>query len=146
MDNTRNLRVVRRTVFANSQLQMDQIGLQPGMYRVLFGRGFEKEDRARPWKRGIITVSHTPDDGAMRTIRLLFRGVAADGVTQETVVLPNIARQQLGIRDQDAVVNVRIEPNFISRPLFYWNHLVDSTRVSFKLGSLALLIAMIQFL
>lgn len=78
-------------------------------------------------------------------LQLLFRGVTAAGVTQSVCLLPPIARSQLGVRGDSSRVTLKVEPQLFARFLFYWNHPSDAAWIAFKLGGLALEIAVVQF-
>ncbi|KAA6183936.1 hypothetical protein F2Q65_14105 [Thiohalocapsa marina] len=127
-------------------LDPDQIGLQPGLYARLFGRRFGADDRGQPWRRGIVRVSYRRPGEATRSVRLLFRGVSIEGLTQNQCLLPGRACQQLGLGNESAEIHVSVEPRAWSRFWFYWSHPVDATRVAFKLGAVAIGIALMPII
>lgn len=128
------------------KIDSDQIGLHSSLYRKLFGREFGKDHGGRPWKRGIVTVILRSETERPRKVRLLFRGGALKGVDQDKCLIPPVARQMLGIPQEGQEVVLRIEPQWYSRLLFYWNHPENHARVAFKLGFVALSIAVFQLL
>lgn len=146
MNNSYKLKVLRESDIKREKFTLDQdvIGLQPNMYRNLFGKQFNSDHDSKPWLRGIVRVERTVPHGRIRSIRLRFRGTTGIGVDQTVCILPRNARQQLGITRADDQVELFAEWQPWSRFWFYWNHPLDANRVAFKLGVVALIVSVIS--
>jgi hypothetical protein len=131
-------------------LEADEIGMNSQMYRNLFGRTFGDGDGGRPWRKGILCVSTQPKfPERKRLVRLRFRGVNFTGLDTQSCCLPIEAIQQLGLKPSEApqgkTQQVRVRPSIpvLGHTCFYWNHPSHSARVAFKLGLVAMFIALL---
>lgn len=128
----------------DNQINTDQIGLHSSLYQRLFGKRFGQDQGGKPWKRGVVTVVGRRGQVGSQKVRLLFRGGAMRGVSNDTCLITPSARQMLGISAEGEEVTLIIEPQWYARALFYWNHPDHHARVAFKLGSLAFAMAVGQ--
>jgi hypothetical protein len=131
-------------------LEADEIGMNSQMYRSLFGRTFGDGEGGRPWKKGILCVSTQPKFlERKRLVRLRFRGMNFTGLNTQSCCLPIDAMQQLGLQPSEAeqgeTQQVRVRPSIpvFGHTCFYWNHPSHSARVAFKLGLVAMFIALL---
>ena len=66
------------------------------------------------------------------------------GVSERACLLSRETQQQLGIRQHGATVLLYVESQWFARLMFFWNHPEHHARVAFKLGMVAILVALFQ--
>jgi hypothetical protein len=116
----------------------DKVALANSLYVELFGNRRAAIARTRPWQRRVVRIRVAVDAGT-REIRRLFYGANSLGIDANTIGLDLKSCIELGI---PASGETRITFELAADPLgdlggrarFYWDHPVDATRVSFKLG------------
>lgn len=140
----RSINVLYPSKEDEGKLEVDQIVLQSKLYEKFFGKQYDRDQQSKPWRKGIILVSNKIDNRQTRKVRLIFRGGSMKGVNNDTCIIGFKASQQLGIECEGSTVELKSETQWIARFLFYWNHPLNHTRVSFKLGVVASMIATLQ--
>ena len=136
--------VISPTISSEGSIGSDQIGLHSSLYKKLFERNFSHDDKAKPWCRRIVSVIHIDDKKRERKVCLLFRSGGWHGVGKQACLLSRETQQQLVIRRHGATAIVYVEPQWIARLMFFWNHPKHHARVAFKLGVVAILVAVFQ--
>lgn len=140
----RHILVISPTISSSGSIGSDQIGLHSSLYKKLFGRRFGHADKAKPRRRRIVTVIHIDDKKREWRVRRLFRSGAWHGVSERACLLSRETQQQLGIRQHGATVLLYVESQWFARLMFFWNHPEHHARVAFKLGMVAILVALFQ--
>jgi hypothetical protein len=152
-----NVRVFGQSEFAlrggasGSELQLreHEVLMHASAYKALFERRFIRDDRARPWKRGIVKLR---GPGGSESVRLLYRSAPAKGLGSEVAVVHDRTLDRLtalvggalssDARDDSSTIGFALvatgEPQLSGRFLFYWDHPDDQARAAFKLGTIGL--------
>jgi hypothetical protein len=136
------------------QVREHEVLMQAAAYKQLFKRRFAQDDRAQPWKRGIVKMRPAIGNGS---IRLLYRSAPIKGLGLEVAVahdrtfdrlaaLARGATSQDNHRDQETRGFESIatgEPRVSGRFLFYWDHPDDQARAAFKLGVVGVILGVL---
>lgn len=122
-----------------------EVLMHASSYELLFKRTFTRDDRAQPWKRGIVKLGCANGVGA---VRLLYRSAPVKGLDAGIAVVHDRTLNRLaalvegavgeGDRGDSSTGGLRVmatgESQISGRFLFYWDHPDDQARAAFKLG------------
>ncbi len=122
-----------------------EVLMHASRYELLFKRTFTRDDRAQPWKRGIVKMGCANGVGS---VRLLYRSAPVKGLDAGTAVVHDRTLNRLaalvegtlgeGDRRDSTTDRLRVmaagDAQISGRFLFYWDHPDDQARAAFKLG------------
>ena len=134
-----------RVLLDLTNIAADEVGMTSGSYMELFDTTV-REQGARPHLRGIVKIrlSHT---GAYQYVYRKYRGVTFVDNSEIVVSFSTVQEIRGGNKKEIKGYDVELESagRVMGRLKFYWYHPNDSTRSSFKLGMVGLLLALIAF-
>jgi len=111
------------------------------MYRHIFNKTF-REQGSKPWKRGIVKISHVNDDGE-NSIHRMFASGNSFCITNDLAGVDAENFSLLGVGTNDNAT-VEISKGSIFR--FYWDHPEHHNRVAFKLSLVFGLISFVSLI
>lgn len=131
-------------IISRFELREEQIGLHSSNYEKLFGSRM-KATRFVPSQRGIVKLESICACGNRLVLYRRYRGVNIYANTASVAPTSYQALRSMHEHQSSSLaIEISAAPKYIGQFLFYWFHPDDAARVSFRIGVLGILLALLS--